>query len=230
MECRAAAPPKDGSDSLGPLARALAWPARALDHRPARGRHLVAPGRGPRLLKFGEPFVNRPLRGAGDAGYELARRRVVDGAMVLTGEKARCIRRNAKVLRGRVSRGDSLVERRPPKWWTQARETGPKLSPHRSLAASGGRSRHERCPLRTVHETALSWWTLGRAGHAGRGGRSAGIAGDGGTDTSMRANAETPDARQGPRLHGHTNTHADRARVSGIRRSLSLISQDGALG
>jgi hypothetical protein len=65
---------------------------------------------------IGELLANCPERGAGDASYEPKRQRVVGGAMGLTAEKARCIRRNARVLRGRVSRGDSLPDRGPHKW------------------------------------------------------------------------------------------------------------------
>ena len=65
---------------------------------------------------IGELLVNCPERGAGDATYELERGRVVDGAIVLTGENARCIRRNARVLRGWVSEGGSLVDR-PIRHW-----------------------------------------------------------------------------------------------------------------
>ena len=57
-----------------------------------------------RLKIAGLGLVNCPDRGASDAGSELALQRVVSGAMVVTGEKARCIRRSAKVLRAVVLR------------------------------------------------------------------------------------------------------------------------------
>lgn len=47
---------------------------------------------------------------------------MVYGAVVLTGEKARCIRRYAKVLRMWIREGDSLDEQPAQEWWTLPRE------------------------------------------------------------------------------------------------------------